>query len=121
MARSFVRREIMWGHEPWARVAVDRCLRHFGNPPPIFRACVRFECCYLSEHLPMALKEVVFSSPQNVCVISCNSYGIFLQWWGCIWFRLGALWKGMAWDTLCSFLTSLAYEDAMSKLGSNGV
>ena len=77
MARSFVKREIVWRQEPGTRVAVDRHLRPFGNPPPVIGACVRFECCCLLEQLLIALKEEVFSSVLSVFIVLSYHLALF--------------------------------------------
>ncbi len=81
VARSSVRREIVWGRELGARVAADRRLKSFGSPSPVIGAGVRVVCCSLPEQSPVTLREVVCSSVLNVVVICCNSSGIIvLQW-----------------------------------------
>jgi len=73
VARSSVKREIVWGCEPGAHVAGDGRLRPFGGLPLVVGACVRFVCCRWPEQLPMALMIFGSSSVLNVFFIICNS------------------------------------------------
>ena len=77
VARSYDKREIVWGWEPGARVAGEhRRLRPFGNPPPVVGACVRFLCCLLPEEMPTSLGIGVSRSELIDLIVLCKSSGI---------------------------------------------
>jgi hypothetical protein len=77
VARTFDKREIVWGWEPGARVARDhRRLRPFWNSPPVVGAGVRFVCCLLPEQMPTSLGISVSRSEQIDLLVLCNLSGI---------------------------------------------
>jgi len=79
VARSYVRRDIVWGQEPRARVAVDRHLRPSEDPPLVFGASNRFECNRWTEQVVAKLK-VVFSSALDVFFFAYKLSGFVLPW-----------------------------------------
>jgi hypothetical protein len=77
VARSFDKREIVWGWEHGARVAgKHRRLRPFGIPPPVVGGGVRFVYCLLSEQMPTPLRIHVSRSELNNFLVLCSSSGI---------------------------------------------
>ena len=78
MARSYARRDIVWGQEPRARVAVGRRLRP-SEDPLVFGAGICFECSKWTE-LVLAEFEVVISYVLDVFLTACKLSGFVLPW-----------------------------------------